>query len=108
MDMKEPKKREKPFTQEEKLKIISECQEKGVKLTCNKYGIYPGSYYYWKKQLLLRGEEGLEHGNRKKDKSRIKVLEKELETLKLLLAEEKLKSRLKDDLLEKKYPELRK
>jgi len=32
----------------------------------------------------------------------------EVETLKLLLAEEKLASRLKDDLLEKKYPELRK
>ena len=37
-----------------------------------------------------------------------KKLEKENETLKLILAEKELESRLKDDLLKKKYPELRK
>jgi len=108
MDMKTSKTEKQPFTKEDKLKIISECQEKGVKITCSKYGIYPGSYYYWKKQLLQNGEEGLNHGNLKKDKSLIKTLKKEVETLKLLLAESELKSRLKDDLLQKKYPELRK
>jgi len=108
MDMKGDQNVRKQFSTEEKLKIISECQESGVKTTCSKYGIYPGSYYYWKKQLLQNGEGGLEHGNRKKDRSLIKTLKKEVETLKLLLAESELKSRLKDDLLEKKYPELRK
>jgi len=98
----------KHYTTEEKLRIINECKDQGVKVTCSKYDIYPASYYYWKKQLLLRGEDGLDHANRKKDKGRIKTLEKELETLKIMLAEEKLKSRLKDELLEKKYPELRK
>jgi len=38
----------------------------------------------------------------------IKKLEKENEALKLMLAEKELESRLKDDLLKKKYPELRK
>jgi len=106
--MKNTQNSRKTFSKEEKLKIISECKDKGVKVTCSKYGIYPGSYYYWKKQLLQNGEEGLEHGNRKADRATIKTLKKELETLKLMLAEEQLKSRLKDELLQKKYPELRK
>jgi len=108
MDMKLTPKGRKSFTSEEKLKIISECQRDGVKVTCAKYGIYPASYYNWKKKLTTNGEEGLEHGNIKKAKSRIQKLEKELEAMKLLFAEEQLKSRLKDELLKKKYPELRK
>lgn len=107
MDMKQTKTGRKHFSTEEKLKIISECQENGIKITCSKYGIYPASYYNWKKKFTINGEEGLLHGNMKKAKSRIQKLEKELETMKLLLAEEKLESRLKDELLKKKYPELR-
>jgi putative transposase len=38
----------------------------------------------------------------------IKKHEKENEALKLMLADKELESRLKDDLLKKKYPELRK
>ena len=108
MVMKQTQSGRKHFTVTEKLQIIEECKSNGVINTCSKYGIYPGSYYYWKKQLLLNGDTGLDGSKRKKDKSRLKTLEKEVETLKLLLAEEKLASRLKDDLLEKKYPELRK
>ena len=107
MDMKQTPSGRKQFTTEEKLKIIAECQENGVKVTCSKYGIYAASYYNWKKKFMSKGEQGLQHGNIKKAKARIGTLEKELETLKLLLAEEKLQSRLKDDLLKKKYPELR-
>jgi len=98
----------KQFTAEEKLHIIEEGKSKGVKVTCAKYGIYSGSYYYWKRKLLTDGEQGLKGTYHKQNKARIKTLEKEVETLKLLLAEEKLQSRLKDDLLQKKYPELRK
>lgn len=108
MDMKQLPSGRKHFTTEEKLKIIAECQNNGVKLTCAKHGIYPGSYYYWKKQLLQIGEQGLDHGNRKANLALIKTLKKEVETLKLMLAEEQLESRLKDELLQKKYPELRK
>ena len=108
MTMKVTPSGRKHYTTEEKLRIITECQEQGVKVICSKYGIYPGSYYYWKKKLLLSGEQGLSRSYQKKDQARLKKLEKEVETLKLLLAEEQLKSRLKDDLLKKKYPELRK
>ena len=108
MDMKESQSGRKQYTTSEKLQIIEECKSEGVRVTCSKYGIYPGSYYYWKKQLLSNGEEGLNIMARKKDKAQIKTLEKEVLTLKLLLAEEKLQSRVKDDLLKKKYPEARK
>jgi len=108
MDMKITKSGRKQFTPEEKLRIIEECKLHGVKLTCSKYGIYTGAYYYWKKKLLVHGQQGLHGTYSKQDKARLKTLEKEVQTLKLLLAEEKLQSRLKDDLLKKKYPELRK
>jgi len=108
MVMKTTKKGSKKFTKKEKLKIIQECKDNGVKLTCEKYGIYPASYYYWKKKLVMDGEDGLETQRLKTSTARVKKLEKELETLKLMLAEEQLQSRLKDDLLKKKYPKLKK
>jgi len=36
------------FTKEEKLRIIKEASEQGVKPTLEKYGIYRASYYSWK------------------------------------------------------------
>lgn len=54
------------------------------------------------------GAEGLTHQVVKDHEVLIKKLEKENEALKLMLAEKELESRLKDDLLKKKYPELRK
>jgi putative transposase len=33
------------FTKEEKLQIIKEASDHGVKATLEKYGIYPASYY---------------------------------------------------------------
>jgi len=38
----------------------------------------------------------------------IKKLEKVIKTLKLLLAEKELEGKIKDEMLKKKYPELRK
>lgn len=37
------------FTKEEKLKIIKEASEQGVKQTLEKYSLFPASYYAWKK-----------------------------------------------------------
>jgi len=98
----------KHFTKEEKLRIINECQDKGVKITCEKYGIYPASYYYWKKSIVEKGEQGLNQEWSKASRAEIKQLKKELDQYKMMLAEEKLKSRMKDELLKKKYPNQRK
>jgi putative transposase len=53
------------------------------------------------------GESGFAQGMTKERLARIKELEQEVELLKQLLAEKELESRLKDDLLKKKYPRVK-
>ena len=77
-------------------------------MTLDKYDLYPATYYYWKKKLLLHGQDGLNHRTLKQQQVEIKKLSKENETLKILLAEKELEGKLKDEMLKKKYPELRK
>lgn len=106
--MKQTEKGTKKFTKKEKLSIIEEASRNGVKTTLAKYDLYPGTFYYWKKKLIVYGESGLDHQVLKDASKTISSLEKENEQLKLLLAEKELESKLKDELLKKKYPELRK
>jgi len=108
MSMRKTEKGTKKFTKEEKLSIIQEAGENGVKVTLDKYDLYPATYYYWKKKLLLHGQDGLNHRTLKQQQVEIKKLSKENETLKILLAEKELEGKLKDEMLKKKYPELRK
>lgn len=105
--MNQTEKGTKKFTKKEKLGIIEEASKHGVKSTLAKYDLYPGTFYYWKKKLIVYGEDGLDHKLLKDASKTISALEKENEQLKLLLAEKELESKLKDDLLKKKYPELR-
>jgi putative transposase len=91
------------FTIEEKLRIIKEAKENGINATIEKYGIYPASYYTWKKKLDQMGEEGLQHGMTPEHLKRIRQLEKENSLLKQLLAEKELEGRLKSELLKKQY-----
>lgn len=107
MGMKTTAKGTRKFTKEEKLAIIEEARTNGVKVTLEKYAIYPATYYYWKKKLTVYGEDGLNHASSRELAGKVKRLEKENEALKLLLAEHQLEGRLKDELLKKKYPELR-
>lgn len=95
------------FSKEEKLKIIKEAGQKGIRTTLEKHGVYAATFYNWKKKLDEMGEGGFAHGMTKEKLARIKELEQEVELLKQLLAEEKMAGRLKDDLLKKKYPKVR-
>ncbi|GLR16002.1 helix-turn-helix domain-containing protein [Portibacter lacus] len=61
MNMKTTEKGTKKFTKKEKLQIIAEAKKNGVKVTLEKYALYPGTFYYWRKKLIVYGEEGLEH-----------------------------------------------
>ena len=108
MSMKITEKGTKKWTKKEKLSILSESQKNGVKQTLSKYDIYPGTFYYWKKRLADLGEQGMDHGSSKAKNAEIRALEKENAMLKQLLAEEKLEGKLKNELLKKKYPHLRK
>ncbi|MFA5649154.1 MAG: transposase [Bacteroidales bacterium] len=90
------------FSKEEKLQIIKEATIHGVQVTLDKHGVYPASYYSWKKKFEEMGEEGFQHGMSPKHLKRIRDLEKENNTLKQLLAEKELENKLKGDLLKKK------
>jgi len=96
------------FTKEEKLQIIEEASLQGVQATLDKHGLYPTTYYSWKKKFETMGEAGFRHGMTPEHLKEIKRLEKENEQLKLLLAEKELEGRLKDELLKKKYAWARK
>ena len=96
------------FTKEEKLQLIKEAAEKGVKITLEKHGIYPATYYSWKKKFESMGEAGFRHGMTPEHLKEIKRLEKENALLKKLLAEKELEGHLKTELLKKKYAWARK
>ncbi|MBX7201645.1 MAG: transposase [Bacteroidia bacterium] len=90
-------------TKEEKLAILREATERGVTATCEKYGIYPATYYSWKAKYESMGAEGFTHGMPPDQLKEIKRLRKENQRLKDLLIEKELESKLKDELLKKKY-----
>lgn len=106
--MEKTEKGTKKFTKEEKLAILKEAGETSVKATLEKYGLYPATFYYWKNKYDDLGADGLDHSSVKERLKKVKELEKENRKLKELLAQEKLESALKNDLLKKKYPHLRK
>ena len=91
------------FTTEEKLRIIKEASEQGLKTTLEKYGIFPASYYSWKKKLETMGEEGFAHGMTLDQLKRIRELEKENKALKAIVIQKELEGQLKDELLKKKF-----
>lgn len=97
----------KKYSKAEKLAMVKEASENGVKVTLEKYALYPATFYYWKKKLSEMGEAGLTHGLTKERLAIIKKLEKENKALKEIIADKELESKLKDELLKKKYPHLR-
>jgi putative transposase len=96
------------FSKEEKLQIIKEASDQGVTLTLEKHGVYPATFYSWKKKFDKMGEDGFRHGITPAQIKEIKRLEKENELLKKLLAEKEMEGRLKDELIKKKYAWARK
>ena len=97
------------WSKEEKLKILAEAKNEGVQVTLRKHGIYPVTYYSWKKKLMVDGESGLsDTAARRKVHQRVKQLEDQVGLLKELLAERDMEIALRDELLKKKYPKARK
>lgn len=73
------------FTKEEKLKIIKGASEQGVKLTLEKYSVFPASYYAWKKKMETMGEDGFSHGMTPDQLRRIREPRRKISYLKRLL-----------------------
>lgn len=91
------------FSKSEKLSILREASENGVKSTLEKHGIYPATYYSWRNKFQQMGESGLDHGMTKEHLKRIRELERENAKLKEIVAEKELEGRMKDELLKKKW-----
>ena len=99
--MSKPPKSSKEYSCEEKLAILKEAAQNGVKVTLDKYALLSGTYYYWKKTLQDQTLSVVK-AERKELEKQVRTLRVENRELKLMLAEEQLRSRLKSDLLEKK------
>ena len=97
-------KQKRTFSKESKLKILQESKLNGVKVTLEKYGVYPATFYSWRKKYDQMGEEGFRHGITPAQLKEIRRLEKENAMLKEIIAEKELEGKLKDELLKKKYP----
>ena len=91
------------FTKKQKLAILKEASEQGVSATIEKHGLYPATYYSWKKKLETMGEAGFRHGMTPAHLKENKRLQKENALLKKLLAEKELAGHLKDQLIKKHY-----
>ena len=60
--MKITEKGTKKFTKEEILSILKESESLGPELTMEKYGLYPNTFYNWKRKFKDAGVDGLDHG----------------------------------------------
>ena len=89
------------FTKEEKLKVLREASLNGVKITLEKYGVYPATYYSWKKKLDAEGEENFGKKVSKARTKKLKRLEDENRQLKELVAEKELMIRMLKELRKK-------
>jgi len=94
-------KQKRTFTKEEKLAILKEAGEQGVKVTLDKHGIYPATYYSWRNKFKEMGDVGLDHGMNKHHLKRIRELEKENQKLKELVAEKELTVRMHEEVKKK-------
>ena len=92
------------FTVEEKVRIIKEVSEQGVKVILKKYGPYPATLYSWKNKQEEMGEPGLQHGMTPQHLKINRELEKENYALKQLLGEKELEGKLNDELFKKIMP----
>jgi putative transposase len=89
------------FTKEEKLKILKEASELGVSVTLEKYGIYPATYYNWKKELKSVGEKDFGEKLFKDKTKELKRLEEENRKLKELVAEKELELKMLSEVKKK-------
>ncbi len=94
------------WTPQEKERIILDIQGLGVTAGCRKHGISKTLYYYWVNKYESSGLEGLEDRRGKNMDAYVKRLEKENRLLKEMIAEKDLESKLKDELLKKKFGQL--
>lgn len=90
-------------TAQEKERIILDIQRLGVVAGCRKHNLSRTLYYDWTNRYNANGLAGLEDRRHSTNEASVQRLEKENRMLKELLAEKELESRMKDELLKKKF-----
>jgi putative transposase len=78
------------WTEEQKASLLKEADANGLAETLRKHGIFPATYYGWKKKFDAQGLAGLKPQYSKKQMKEFRDLEQENALLKKLLAEKEL------------------
>lgn len=95
-------------TPEEREEILKGIQKMGVTAGLRFYNIGRTTYYEWLEKYNSSGLEGLKDHRSITNEAEVRRLQKENQALKELLAEERLASKMKDELLKKKFAQQKK
>lgn len=88
------------FTQQERLDILREAEQKGIEETLRQHNLSRSLYYLWKNKFDRSGVDGLTDKYYRVDPA-VKVLEKENERLRKIIAKQALELEVKEELLKK-------
>ena len=85
------------FTQQERLDILREVEQHGIEATVRKHNISRSLYYHWKTKFDRNGVDELADQYYRVDPA-VKVLEKENERLRKIIAKQALELEVKEEL----------
>ena len=88
------------FSQEERLQILREVEQGGIEETLRKHNLSRSLYYRWKSKFDQTGVEGLKDQYFRVNPA-VKLLEKENERLRKIIAKQALEIEIKEELLKK-------
>ena len=94
-------KHQKTWSSDEKEKIVLHSIQHGVSKTSREFGVPTVSIYSWKEKLEQLGKNGLQSGAMTDSERELKLLRRENEALKRIVAEKELAIQIKDSLLKK-------
>jgi transposase-like protein len=94
-------KHRKTWSSEEKEKIVHHFIRHGISETSREFGVSAVSIYNWKEKFEQLGKEGLQSGAMTDSERELKLLRRENEALKRIVAEKELAIQIKDSLLKK-------
>ncbi|MBK6979374.1 MAG: helix-turn-helix domain-containing protein [Cytophagaceae bacterium] len=94
-------KHQKTWSSDEKEKIVLHSIQHGVSKTSREFGVSTVSIYSWKEKFEQLGKNGLQSGAMTDSERELKLLRRENEALKRIVAEKELAIQIKDSLLKK-------
>ena len=87
---------------EDKLRILESGKSGNIVSLCRKEGLSTATYYEWKKQYEVQGEQGLKGTYQRKDPN-LRKAEEEIRILRKLLADKEIELEVQRELLKKKF-----